>query len=135
MRALISRPVPIGSGSRTQRLEPVSHRVYPLAMKCSNRLPLRYNERMIIQTIAGWNIAGLGEMAERLKAPVSKTGSCVSATWVRIPLSPLLFMQVSCMFSGFSSLWADAMVYPPSNCYVYILARICHQSCASMNNE
>ena len=30
-----------------------------------------------------------GEMAERLKAPVSKTGSCASATWVRIPLSPL----------------------------------------------
>ena len=31
---------------------------------------------------------GLGEMAEWLKAPVSKTGSCASATWVRIPLSP-----------------------------------------------
>ncbi len=30
-----------------------------------------------------------GEMAERLKAPVSKTGLCASAAWVRIPLSPL----------------------------------------------
>lgn len=29
-----------------------------------------------------------GEMAERLKAPVSKTGSCASATRVRIPISP-----------------------------------------------
>ncbi len=31
-----------------------------------------------------------GEMAERLKAPVSKTGRCASASWVRIPLSPLI---------------------------------------------
>ena len=30
----------------------------------------------------------LGEMAERTKAPVSKTGIPVRVSWVRIPLSP-----------------------------------------------
>ena len=29
-----------------------------------------------------------GEMAERTKAPVSKTGMGASSSWVRIPLSP-----------------------------------------------
>lgn len=38
--------------------------------------------------VTAWMMKGPGEMAEWLKAPVSKTGSCASATWVRIPLSP-----------------------------------------------
>ena len=29
-----------------------------------------------------------GEMAERFKAPVSKTGMGATSSWVRIPLSP-----------------------------------------------
>ena len=33
---------------------------------------------------------GLGEMAERTKAPVSKTGIGATLSWVRIPLSPPL---------------------------------------------
>ena len=33
--------------------------------------------------------AGIGEMAERFKAPVLKTGMGASPSWVRIPLSPL----------------------------------------------
>tara|TARA_A100001011_G_scaffold399436_1_gene508085 strand:+ start:27885 stop:28004 length:120 start_codon:yes stop_codon:yes gene_type:complete len=31
-----------------------------------------------------------GEMAERLKAPVLKTGNGATHSWVRIPLSPPL---------------------------------------------
>ncbi len=33
---------------------------------------------------------GPGEMAERTKAPVSKTGMGATSSWVRIPLSPPL---------------------------------------------
>ena len=37
--------------------------------------------------IIGYNISP-GEMAERTKAPVSKTGIGATLSWVRIPLSP-----------------------------------------------
>ena len=37
--------------------------------------------------IIGYNTAS-GEMAERTKAPVSKTGIGATLSWVRIPLSP-----------------------------------------------
>ena len=33
-----------------------------------------------------------GEMAERLKAPVLKTGKGATLSWVRIPVSPPLFI-------------------------------------------
>ena|GEM_PF-4056266 len=44
-----------------------------------------------------------GEMAEWLKAPVSKTGGCASAPRVRIPISPL-FLTSLCNFLFFESL-------------------------------
>ena len=40
-----------------------------------------------------------GEMAERTKAPVSKTGMGATSSWVRIPLSPPLSgTKKSCRF-------------------------------------
>ena len=37
------------------------------------------------------NYRTIGEMAERLKAPVLKTGKGATLSWVRIPVSPPLF--------------------------------------------
>ncbi len=36
-----------------------------------------------------------GEMAERLKAPVLKTGKGATLSWVRIPVSPPLFFKAN----------------------------------------
>ena len=41
-----------------------------------------------VQDERDWSPKQSGEMAERLKAPVSKTGGFARAPWVRIPLSP-----------------------------------------------
>lgn len=40
-------------------------------------------------------MAAPGEMAERFKAPVLKTGEALKPPWVRIPLSPPLTSQVN----------------------------------------
>ena len=44
-----------------------------------------------LKRYAAWDmLSDCGEMAERTKAPVSKTGIRVTVSWVRIPLSPPL---------------------------------------------
>ena len=52
------------------------------------RLDSNRNGVNLTAPATAWMMKGSGEMSEWLKAPVSKTGSCASATWVRIPLSP-----------------------------------------------
>jgi hypothetical protein len=49
--------------------------------------------------VKGHQKGGHGGVAERLKAPVLKTGSGESRSWVRIPPPPSASLQ----FSGFSS--------------------------------
>jgi hypothetical protein len=51
-----------------------------------------YPEKVTSIENTGWpdyNSGGFGEVTERLKVPVSKTGSVLASTWVRIPPSPL----------------------------------------------
>ena len=52
------------------------------------------------------NLARRGEMAERTKAPVSKTGIRATVSWVRIPLSPpnvSPYLDSKCVIVGCSS--------------------------------